>query len=584
MLKIAHISDLHFCEPELAATLRVFGGGVSRELALLTQSDILDVAVGALDVLGNLRETLMRLDPDVIVVSGDLTTFGDDASFAQFAAWCEPLLTRQGGHRNRKFLVVPGNHDALQDHFTCLYRKIVPELPFTLRWAARKYIKLLEPLTSHLGHHWKSGQHLANFETLLARNSWLTANTIVAEIPDCPHVRVRLIPFLTTSTDPLWMNLAETRAHEWARLQNEVRVPPMPGSDIKIVITHHNPIAAPSGRDGRFAHAYNGMPEGTFFLAELQKAGVDLLMHGHQHEYSLVKFDYDLGSAGHAFALGSDRSSCPDNGGFNFITVKDPNQVYLQRYRYSKPAGFRPDAATTFIPLERHRPNDAETLSARYELKQYLYPSGDELDANAFGPVQGGARGIVYISGRHFRSARETRFAQVREVLNTDGGRVRLLLVDPSLVDRLIAAGDEIGANGPGDLWGRKEELARLKNEARSSLDALGVLYESLSREQRTRLDVRKAHTLIPFGAYVRDPDKPWGKMAVKILPVGAMGDLEAPILRLNRRGDMALYDYYLKHLKYLFLRSTRVLGDWADDTDLRADMAFDVLEGLTLQ
>jgi hypothetical protein len=87
---------------------------------------------------------------------------------------------------------------------------------------------------------------------------------------------------------------------------------------------------------------------------------------------------------------------------------------------------------------------------------------------------------------------------------------------------------------------------------------------------------------LIPFGAYVRDPDKDWGSMAIKTLPIGAIGDIDTPVFRLNRRVEMAMYDYYLVHLKYLFLLGTTVDGSWTDETDLREKMEPDLLASIS--
>ena len=586
MLRIAHISDLHFCEPTLARALKEFADAVTAKMGRFGPTEFVEVHTASATVVDALRTALINIDPDVVAISGDITAFGDEASFAAFVQWCKTIAPRSGSRPGRKIIVVPGNHDALKDHFTCLRRQHLDKLPLLMRLTLRKYIRLLDPILPFLGRSWRREEHLSHFGAMIAANSWLTSGSVTEDVPDCPTVRVRLIPFITTASDPFWMNLGETRQTDWLRLRNEVREPSGSGAEVRIVVAHHNPVAPPSATYGRFAYAYNGMPEGTLFLSELQRAGVDFVLHGHQHEFSLLKFDSDHGAAGHAFAVGSDCSSDESTGGFNLLTVYDPNSAHLQRYRYRRDAGFTPYDSSVFLPLERHRPVDAETLSARYELKKYVYPSNDEEDEEAFGPVQEGSRGLVYMSGRHFKSVRESKFARVRQVLDMPKGHVRLLLMDPLLIGRLIdvQVGSKLHNGLSGDLWGRREELSRLVLEAEMTLAEVAAFVDSLKEDQKKRIDVRKSHTLLPFGAYVRHPDQPWGKMAVKILPIGAMGDLASPVLRLNRRADQALYDYYLNHLKYLFLKSTHVVGEWHDDDDLRDGMAPDVLRGLAGQ
>lgn len=73
MIRLAHLSDIHFGDENAAA--------VEAAVALLAADP-----------------------PDLTIVSGDLTRFGEKAEFAAAAAWLRRLPGPQ--------LVVPGNHDA----------------------------------------------------------------------------------------------------------------------------------------------------------------------------------------------------------------------------------------------------------------------------------------------------------------------------------------------------------------------------------------------------------------------------------------------------------------------------------------
>lgn len=581
MLKLFHISDLHFCGEHLANALREFSLRIGNRLARVTQADLIDIHVASPGVLEALGKEIEAQDPDVVVVSGDITTFGDLESFSRFAEWSRPLATRTGNRRDRIWLVVSGNHDALRSHLTFLYRNPFSELPWWLRSLSRHYVQgLLAPLVCHLNSEWKKDDHVEAFRSVIDAEDHLKSSTVEIPIAGCDGVQVRLIPFSTTCVDPLWMNLGETHRQDWEHLREDARKPGGGEFSIKVVIAHHNPIAPPSGGQGRFTYAYNGMPEGTRFLAELQHAGVDLLLHGHQHEYSLSRFDFALGKAGHTFVLGADSSSSEKHGGFNVIEFKDPNHVVVTRCSYNIERGFHARSDPMPLLFERNRPVDSETLSARYELKQYLYPSGDDVDERVFGPVQATANGMVYMSGRHFRSVRESKFEHLTQVLSKPAGRIRMLLVDPQLV-RAVAAvsgGDGDGRAVRADLWGRKEELESLAKEAELTLEAVRSYIQRLPEEKSRRVNVRVAHTLLPFGVYARDPDRPWGCMAIKLLPVGAIGDIPAAVLRLNRRVERAMYEYYMRHLKYLFLKSRAVDGSWSNTDDLRQGLGYDLL------
>ena len=75
-LRIAQISDLHF------------GGALS-----LSAETMADVA-----------EDIRRLEPDAVVVAGDLTTTGYEWEYEEAAAWLAGIEFPQ--------IVIPGNHDG----------------------------------------------------------------------------------------------------------------------------------------------------------------------------------------------------------------------------------------------------------------------------------------------------------------------------------------------------------------------------------------------------------------------------------------------------------------------------------------
>lgn len=582
MLKIAHISDLHFCNKDLVSPLRDFMQSMSTRFVRLLEGEALNFHMASPEVLEALAKEIIRQDPDVVVVSGDVTTFGDAASFADFAEWSRNLVSRPGGRADRDWLIVPGNHDALKSHLTFLYLDDLGSLPLPrlLRYQLRRYARTtLRPIASLLFRQWEEGGHLSAFRDLVNDSPHLTSSTVALEIPGCPGVTVRLVPFATTCSDPVWMNLGETHRNDWESLNREIRRDTSTVGSLKFVVLHHNPIAAPSGNNGRLSYAYNGMPEGTQFLREIQDAGVDLVLYGHQHEYALLRFDLEVQSKGHAFALGCESSSSV-SGGFNVISVADPNNSLVERFVYKSRRGFVPKTGEPIaLHLERNRPVHPLTLSARYEMKRYMISRNDAVDEEVFGPVKENCNGIVYMAGRHFRYLRGSDFQALRQVLDTNEGRIRFLQVDPSLVRALSKAQlASPSRSGEGDLWGRTEVLTNLAQEADHTLGEIQRFVGGLGESDAARIDVRVSHTLLPFGAHVRDPDKSWGSMAVKALPVGAIGDIDPAVFRLNRRTDEALFDYYLQHLKYLFLRSKHVCGKWTDEDDLRRGMPEDVL------
>jgi hypothetical protein len=174
----------------------------------------------------------------------------------------------------------------------------------------------------------------------------------------------------------------------------------------------------------------------------------------------------------------------------------------------------------------------------------------------------------------------ETEFQQMKSVLDRDNAKLRILMVDPEIVGKILdsekalpteqRAKENAGSLDIGKLWGLKEELEDLKRDTERTINTLKKFVDAeLSGDHKRRLDVRLATTLLPFGAYAANPDKPWGKMAIKLLPVGAMGDTYKAAFQLNRRSDDLLYDYYLQYLGRLLRYARPIMGEMKYNEDL---------------
>lgn len=589
MITLAHISDLHLCceaaENPLTADLRAFSARLRKVLSKVPGNHGPDIHVADGAVLKALHDAIQEVDPDVIVISGDLTTFGDEASFQRFVDWCRTLQARKGGQRTREFLVVPGNHDALLDHFSRLWREKWSDLPWWARVQVRQLVRYaLRPLRAHLNLESTDDdlKLLKAYSTAIPNGSFLHTRELRLKVAD--GFDLQLTGFNTVSGDAKWLNAGTARDSDWAPLTKE---PDAGAAFIRVAVAHHSPIAARSGSEDALASALNAMPEGHQFLANLQRFGVDLLLHGHHHEFWCLKVDCDHQQAGHAFAVACPASSSATSGGFNLFKIANPHAVELQHFKYEKERGFVGESSRV-LPLERHRPEDSTTLSARYELKHYIRaPEADE-HPRTWKEVQQYGGDLVYMSGRSFGHVLEKKFEVVEQVLTREKGRVRLLLSDPQLLQYLSTSARTHDGEGGGVrpavamMLGEKEELDDLGRDAARTLDGLRKwIAGTLSAEQRRRIAVHTVPTLLPFGAYVDSPDKPWGRMAVKVLPLGALGVLTPPVIRLNRRGDRALFEFYLAHLRYLFLKGTQVAGELADDGDLRQELESDILDAI---
>ena len=189
MSLVAHLSDLHF-------------GRVDERL------------------LAPLQAALLRAQPDLLVISGDLTQRARTAEFTAARAFLDSLPFPR--------LVVPGNHDVpLHNVFNRLLRPL------------SKYRQHIEP---ELAPHWRDAQ-IAVFGINTARAATIKDGRI---------------------------GMAELE-----RLRSQMQQ--VPSGVVKIVVTHH-PLDVPSG-----ASARDVVGRADAAMALFADAGVDLLLAGHLH-------------------------------------------------------------------------------------------------------------------------------------------------------------------------------------------------------------------------------------------------------------------------------------------------------------
>lgn len=572
-LKIAHISDLHFCTEDLCAALKEFRDRVSD----LTAKRIdLDIHIQNDETLRALETKINELDPDVIAITGDVTTFGDSKSYEMVGEWLNKVRQRTA-RPERVCIAVPGNHDLFRDHFSALRINGAHSFKWWIRWPAKWAIRqALKPLNKWLNYRWNKENLLNEFYAFCSnfriKNDELRLNLGA-------HSEVALISFNTVSTDPTWMNKGQSPPAEWASVrQKVVSTKNNDKGCLRIVLCHHNPIGSPQTVEEQFSYAYNGMPSGPMFMKELQTAGVDLILHGHQHVEALYSFDFHPSDqCGHAYTIGCSCSSSSEKAGFHLIEVCDINHGILTSYQLGVTKSNFIKVTESHLSFERNRPTDFSTASARYELKQFVANSDGSDSPKVYKELESPGAELIYLAGRQLSQVRAGKFKTLRDMLQSMPGanqkpKIRLLISDPELLRQIVAVTGEKWL-----VWGH-ERLDALAAEAEETIKELREFIGNLDADARSRIEVRTSHTLLPFGALSRNPNRPWGKMAVRILPIGAIKVIHSPCLQLNCRSDDALYDHYLGHLKYLLLHGKPLSGlnDWSHgDEDLHSEYSY---------
>jgi 3',5'-cyclic-AMP phosphodiesterase len=192
-LRIAQISDVHF------------GGALSLPA----------------ETMAAVAEDVRSIDPDVVVVAGDLTYTGYEWEYEEAAEWLRTLEFPQ--------IVIPGNHDG--------------------RNVGRVHFRRLfgEPYS----------RYRAAFEPERAERLRATGFTVVA---------------LDSSEPDLDEGRVGEERYQWIRDGFEEQ------DDIKIVAVHHHLISVPgTGRERNIVHDAGDL------LLTLTRMDVDLILSGHKH-------------------------------------------------------------------------------------------------------------------------------------------------------------------------------------------------------------------------------------------------------------------------------------------------------------
>jgi 3',5'-cyclic AMP phosphodiesterase CpdA len=323
MYRIIHISDLHFLQ-------KLVNRGLKVEAEMHNEHK-----------MTALNNALRMLSADLIVVTGDLTNFGDSESLDLARKQLQEMRQISDAE---KVLCVPGNHDTLVDRAQAiqngpLYYRVFLKV---VSLASREV-----DMARTLGHSDGVDRGVIKSDTHRFLETYINkvegdelgildpAKPVELETPWC-----KLFAFLFNSTNDglLMCNEGAIGPGQYAKLnqlfQDPNRLEEFRKS-IRIALLHHHPIAAPVAEEA-IERGFNSMRDGTEFLTLLNRRGFHLLLHGHQHKPFQAQIRYgdeaplQIVAAGSALAGSTDK-----NSSFNVIDLLGPFQAHLRRFDYA---------------------------------------------------------------------------------------------------------------------------------------------------------------------------------------------------------------------------------------------------------
>jgi 3',5'-cyclic AMP phosphodiesterase CpdA len=353
MLRILHVSDLHITVP-----LSEHAPSMLQNLVKIVGQAKFDTEVNAKawdpNKLESLTNRVVSIAPDMIVVTGDLTNYGDPESFDKAFAVVMSLKKECGA---KHVLCVPGNHDTLADRSIKLRGKwlqkmatrgigaLIGEVDAINRAAERMLEKSMPayPYPSLDLSRKRKGKapmrpDLPFLTTYLEKLPDELAHPDPSQPIEVPLGWAMGLFFLINSNSVSALMANEGNAgietinaidHYASRNQSKF------ATSLKFAILHHHPISAPQQGVNAGERGYNWMKDGPRLLEFLHRRGFRFILHGHEH----IPFDCTVRYGGddeglHIVAAGSALQS-GNAGSFNVLELPNAYVAHRRRWDYT---------------------------------------------------------------------------------------------------------------------------------------------------------------------------------------------------------------------------------------------------------
>lgn len=544
-MRIIHLSDLHLCSTKIKEDLNEI---IDFGKKYFGQHFVFETANS--DKIDAIENAVQTINPDIICITGDITSFGDKITFEEAVGFVQRIKKRNG--TSRKVIVTPGNHDVLCSQIKALLCKkgFIPSvIKFRHFRYKQKILKLLDLETVSPN----TNNPLANFNKFVADSQCSTGTEPIGKIAS-NNVDIWCMPFNSVSLDPLWINIGDSSYNEFRQFRKRLsHINKLPNSLI-IALLHHNPISSPDVCEPRIIHAYNSFPNASIFAKEMQDDGVDIIMYGHQHTTACCQMDFIPSDPGHLYLVGAPSATDEENPGFNLFTIESRYHAILSEYKMTE-SGKHELVKNNDLIFESKRIAEPVTISARREIRRFKYKDADN-ETDAWDSMfKKGASDLLVVGPRQSQLKTVQRLDNFTDILKENtGNKVRILVTDPGLF-ALIKDLDSSSKDRLSQIWGKGSYSWQEQSTVATTVIRKLKEYKKniLNSTLRDRLELKYSHTLLPYGAVQRSSQDVADSILIRLLPFGVMDYLERPILRLEKRHDHAVFKFYNEYLELLW-------------------------------
>lgn len=415
-MRILHLSDLHVVAKETSDLVNVFNAEMAGQPFKL---QVHPAHADGRKILAETLELRSQTSPfDAVVVTGDLTGFGDDKSMAIAAEYlkhiADTVLIEKGNYK--KIVVLPGNHDVLEYTTTAFLQTVENEIgtakSFLFRFfgsdigrlssGLKKLLKGLRPEGSFpigpdqvvdFGKYLKATFNFRFNDFTIPELDGSTSFDITGQAADGQEVDVCIVLINTLTFLPILFSsgmLSEVDAAMLSLRLSRAR------NSATIALTHQGLLPLPTSflrglrhpeeRDIAiiFEHSFASLINGSNLARVLQNNNVELHLHGHEHYHTSSGFDFELNKPGALYSFGTAAGGQIDGADFGFQVVRfeTPDVVQVESHEFVKVRATFDQSDSQIIMLGDVVP-ERSTRIARNELYRVFYNTKVENLRNA---------------------------------------------------------------------------------------------------------------------------------------------------------------------------------------------------------
>jgi len=339
MYRIAHISDLHISdlEPEEQTNLQWLGQVLGH---MKFKVDVVAEKHNE-NKLTALKNKFRELTPDLIVVTGDITNYGDLKSFKKAV---EILTELKKIAKAQKIICIPGNHDCLAERVAHLRSKST--FKRAIIWA----ISLINQETAMIRktsldqqmlNALDNGNGLAllqNYQAVITKEEYGELNPSIPVAVPTPWGEIIFFLFNSTNDPGFMANEGRIGPVQYNALNQYLDNPDVKERlerAVRVALLHHHPINNPNINASAIDRGYDDMIDGAAMMTYIGKRGFHLILHGHQHVPYMWEMEHgripNIAAAGSALA-----GSNSTYGSFNIIDILNPFEAIYRLFEYKQ--------------------------------------------------------------------------------------------------------------------------------------------------------------------------------------------------------------------------------------------------------